>query len=267
MKSMVTFIIPVKSAKVSGSWSQFSKLFERTLKSVTSQTSQNFKVVVVCHEKPETDFEHPNVEYIHVNFGVPDLKSAPKEKHDGLKEQDKSNKILTGVAHAEKFDSDYYMVVDADDCISNKIVSFVEDNKDKNEVGWYINKGYFYREGDKIISLNKENFNTLCGTCLIVNPKFFKEIFQHKPHLLYVHQTTEFEGGNKLQRLPFPGAIYSMANGENHYMSGGQMKSLNTGNPFKWSTIKGIFRKLRKYRVKTLNTHIKGEFGIYSLTN
>ena len=264
---MVTFIIPVKSAQVSKSWSQFSKLFERTLKSVTNQTSQNFKVVVVCHEKPEINFEHANVEYIHVDFEVPQLKLAPKEKHDGLKEEDKSNKILAGVAHAEKFNSDYYMVVDADDCISNKIVSFIEENGDQNEVGWYISKGYFYREGDKIISLNKENFNTLCGTCIIVRPKFFQGIFQYKPHLLYVHQTTEFEGGNKMQRLPFPGAIYSMANGENHYMSGGQMKNLAGGAIFQWFNLKRIFRRLRKYRLKTLNNHIKGEFSIYDLSN
>jgi hypothetical protein len=145
--------------------------------------------------------------------------------------------------------------------------SFIEKNKEKNKVGWYINKGYFYREGDKIISLNKENFNTLCGTCLIVRPKFFKGIFQHKPHLLYVHQTTEFDSGHKMEQLPFPGAIYSMANGENHYMSGGQIKNLNKGNPFKWSTIQSIFRKLRRYRFKTLNNTIKSEFGIYNLSN
>ena len=260
---MVTFIIPVKSAQVSGSWSGFSKLVERTLKSVTNQTSQDFKVVVVCHEKPEINFTHPNIEYIQVDFGVPQLKDAPKEKHDGMKEEDKSNKILAGVAHAEQYNSDYFMVVDADDCISNKLVAYIEENADKDEVGWYINKGYFYREGDKIISLNRENFNTLCGTCLIVKPEYFKGIFQHNPHLLYVHQTTEFDGGHKLKRLPFPGAVYSMANGENHYMSGGQMKNLGTKNLFSLETIKGIFRKLRKYRIKTLNNRIIGEFGIY----
>lgn len=263
---MLTFIIPVKSAQVSGSWGQFSKLFERTLKSVTNQTSDNYKVVVVCHEKPETDFVHPNVEYVHVNFEVPQLKSAPKEKHDGMKEEDKSNKILAGVKHAEKYNTDYFMVVDADDCISNKIVAFVDENGDNEAVGWYINKGYFYREGDKIISLNKENFNTLCGTCIIVRPKYFQGIFQHSPHLLYVHQTMEFENGKQMQKLPFPGAVYSMANGENHYMSGGQMRSLSTGNIFKLETIKGIFRKLRKYRVKTLNGKIIDEFGIYPLS-
>ena len=263
---MVTFIIPVKSAQVSGSWSQFSKLVERTLKSVTNQTSQNFKVVVVCHEIPEIDFVHPNIEYIQVDFGVPQLKEAPKEKHDGMKEEDKSNKILAGVAHAEKYSSDYLMVVDADDCISNKLVAFIEQNTDKNEVGWYINKGYFYREGDRIISLNRENFNTLCGTCIIVRPDYMNAIFKQDPHLLYVHQTMEFPDNAKLLKLPFAGAVYSMANGENHYMSGNQMNSLAGGAIFHWSNLKRIFRRLKRYRVKRLNNKIKGEFGIYPLT-
>jgi glycosyltransferase involved in cell wall biosynthesis len=263
---MVTFIIPVKSEKVSGSWSQFSKLFERTLKSVTNQTSQNFRVIVVCHEKPETTFTHPGVKYIYVDFPVPALKTAPKEKHDGLKEEDKSKKILAGVAYAEKYDTDFYMVVDADDCISNRIVAHIENNKSSNQVGWYINKGYFYREGDKIISLNRNNFNTLCGTCIIVRPKYIKDIFQEVPHLLYVHQTETFNDGAELAQLPFPGAVYSMANGENHYMSGNQMRQLNSRRLFSLETLKGIFRKLKRYRIKKLNNKIMDEFGIYRLS-
>ena len=263
---MITFIIPVKSEKVSGSWADFSKLFERTLKSVTNQTSQNFKVVVVCHEKPVVDFEHSNVEYIFVDFEVPVLKTAPKEKHDGLKEEDKSKKILAGVAYAENHNSDYYMVVDADDCISNKLVSHIEANKNQNKIGWYINKGYFYREGDKFISLNRDNFNTLCGTCIIVKPNYMKQIFQKAPHLLYVHQTTSFDDGSELAPLPFPGAVYSMANGENHYMSGNQMKSLNSRKWLSLETLKSIVRKLKRYRVKNLSNKIINEFGIYRLS-
>ena len=75
----------------------------------------------------------------------------------------------------------------------------------------------------------------------------------------------DFSDDTKLLKLPFAGAIYSMANGENHYMSGGQMKNLSTGIIFKLETIKGIFRKLRKYSFRTLNRKIREEFGIYPL--
>ncbi len=263
---MLTFIIPVKSAQVSGSWGQFSKLFERTLKSVTSQTSPNYRVVVVCHEKPETDFNHPKIEYIHVDFPVPDLKTTPKETHNGLKEQDKSMKILKGVEYVKKYDSDYLMVVDSDDCISNRIVAYVDENLKKDLVGWYFSAGYFYREGDKFISLNRNGFNTLCGTCIIIKPDYIKHIFREEPVLEYIHGTTKFPDNSSLTKLPFPGAAYSLANGENHYMQMDQIKKLNKrASIFSLATLKSIIRKLKKYRVKVLSSKLIEEFGLYNV--
>lgn len=262
---MIVFIIPVKSQRVSGSWEQFSKLFERTLKSVSNQTDGNFKIIVVCHEKPATQFTHANLEYIHVDFDPPHLATAEKSKHDGLKEEDKSKKIKAGIAHSERYHPDYLMVVDADDCISNKIAAFVERNKHKGAPGWYSKKGYIYREGDRFISLNKENFNTLCGTCIIIKPEHIPHIFKQVPHLLFVHKTTDFGNGLALEPLPFPASIYSMANGENHFMNNDMIKNLNSGSIFSLRTIKGIFRKLRKYRPKPLSTSLKSEFGMYGL--
>ena len=263
---MITFIIPVKSKRVSGSWKHFSKLFERTIKSISNQTSENFRVVVVCHEKPEISFEHPKVEYIHVDFESPVLKPEFAEKHDGMKEEDKSNKIIAGLNYIKKYEQDYIMVADADDCVSNRIAEYVDKNKSHDLPGWYFKKGYIYREGDKFISLNKEGFNLLCGTCIIVKPELIQYIFKNKPHLLYVHQTIQLRANKALSPLPLPGAIYSMNNGENHFMSGAMMKDLATGKKlFSLSTIKGIVRKLKKYRIKRLNSKIKNEFGIYEV--
>src|SRR5690606_9193871 len=113
---------------------------------------------------------HPNLEFIHVDFEPPLLNPDTKDKHDGLKEEDKARKILAGLDYIKKYDQDYVMVTDADDCISNKIVAYVDEHTSEDTSGWYFKKGYIYREGDKFISLNKENFNTLCGTCIIVKP-------------------------------------------------------------------------------------------------
>jgi len=262
---MFAFIIPVKSKRISGSWDRFSRLFERTIKSVSNQTSQNFKIIVVCHEKPNTTYDHPNLEYVHVAFDPPKLDPNTPERHDGQKEEDKSNKILVGVEHSKQYDPDYLMVVDADDCISNKIVAFVESNKDRNVDGWYFNKGYIYREGDRFISLNRENFNTLCGTCIIIRPGLINQVLQQVPHLLYVHKTVTFKNGAILEKYPYPGAIYSLANGENHFMSAQKAKSLATGKSWDISVLKGMYRKLKKYRLKQLSGTIKKEFGIYNL--
>ncbi|WP_394749411.1 glycosyltransferase family A protein [Spongiimicrobium salis] len=263
---MLTFIIPVKSAKVSSSWDNFSKLFERSIKSVCNQTDKNFRVVVVCHEKPATNFEHPNLEYIHVDFSPPDLSNNTDEINNGLKEEDKSKKILFGIEYCKKYESDYLMVVDADDCISNTIVSFVNKNLTSKVPGWYFKQGYIFREGEKKIFLNKENFNTLCGTCIIIRPDLISDIFQNRPHIEYLHKTIELSNGNVLTPYPGIGAIYSMANGENHFMSTARIKNLNSKyRYFSFAFISSVFRKLRKYRPRLLSNAIISEFGLTKL--
>ena len=68
---MITFIIPVKSAQLSNDWAAFSKLVERTLGSVCQQKDSDFRVQLVCHELPETDFSHPAVQFVQVDFDPP----------------------------------------------------------------------------------------------------------------------------------------------------------------------------------------------------
>ena len=96
---MLVFIIPLKSKRGSRSWSTVSDLFERTLKSVCNQTSPNFKVVVVCHEKPLVSFEHENIEYITVDFEPPELTGDPIEDL-AAKENDQAKKLWVGSIYA-----------------------------------------------------------------------------------------------------------------------------------------------------------------------
>ena len=68
---MVVFVVPIKSSQISTNWKVFSLLVERTMKSICQQTSPNFKVIAVCHELPEFDFEHPALEFVQVDFSPP----------------------------------------------------------------------------------------------------------------------------------------------------------------------------------------------------
>ncbi len=70
---MLVFIIPLKSAKVSSDWQRVSALFENCVKSACNQTSNKFYVIVVCHEKPITSFQHPNLCYVQVDFPPPSM--------------------------------------------------------------------------------------------------------------------------------------------------------------------------------------------------
>lgn len=257
---MLVFIIPVKSPAISPNWSLFSKLFERCIKSVCSQTSSDFKVIVVCNEKPKTSFDSPYIDYVIVDFPPPG--SEQVSTLIGLqspKESDKAKKILAGLKYAEKYLPTHTMVVDADDCISRDLAKFVEQNPDGD--GWFIQKGYVYKEGKKYIYLNRKNFNHLCGTSIIVKTKWSKQLIIDGN--FYDHCADSLANGIELEPLPFAGAVYSIENQENYRMTAEAVKDLKQ-NSYRQG-INSILKKLAKYRLYFLTNSIRRKFGLYKI--
>jgi hypothetical protein len=58
------------------------------------------------------------------------------------------------------------MIVDADDCVSNRIAAFVNSHTDSN--GWVLKNGYIYKEHDLVMRHERFRFNQLCGSCNIL---------------------------------------------------------------------------------------------------
>ena len=257
---MLVFIIPVKSPAISQNWTLFSKLFERCIKSICSQTSSCFRVIVVCNEKPQTSFDSPCIDYVMVDFPPPE-----SEKVSSLigiqspKEKDKAQKILAGLEYARKYDSTHTMVVDADDCVNRDLAKFVEQNPDGD--GWFIKKGYVYKEGKKYIYLNRQNFNHLCGTSIIVKSKWSQLLIDEGRY--YNHCADSLNNGIKLQPLPFAGAVYSVENQENYRMTAAAIKDLK-GDSYRRG-IGELVRKLAKYRLYFLTNSIRRQFGLYKI--
>lgn len=255
----MVFIIPVKSAVISASWVKFSKLFERCIRSVCQQTDQDFQVVVVCNEKPISDFDHPNIHYVFVDFQppTPEATDAFKGLHSP-KEADKSKKILAGLEYARQFNSTHVMVVDADDCISNNIVAFVKKHPDID--GWYSKMGYVYREGSKFIFKKLDKFSSLCGTSVIVKPQFIKGIIT--PDMHFLHPVRTLSNGYRIKPLPFPAAVYTI-NGENYFMTENAVKH------FKGDTLQNLsnlVKRVVRYRLWFLTNQIKNQFGLYQIS-
>jgi hypothetical protein len=65
---MIVFVVPLMSPRVANSWQRVSQLFERSMRSICNQTSMDFRVVVVCNQRPETDFCHTHLIYLEVDF-------------------------------------------------------------------------------------------------------------------------------------------------------------------------------------------------------
>ena len=268
---MFVFIVPLKSARVSNSWQQVCRLFERTLRSICQQTDRNFRVICVCHEKPEIDFTHPSVSYLQVDFPIPywNKKTFVRaENHNQC--VDKGRKMWLGLAEAAKLNPSHIMFVDADDCISNRIVDFVS-RQEPNCNGWYFDRGYEYEEGKETIFLRQHDFNQKCGTSYIfrfdlVFPQWveFDEITRdYQRHQMFGKYLAEQE--NPLASLPFPGSIYMTDNQENIWLQ----KSFFTqkDRPVKEQVkfIAGDFYK--KIKSQKLSAKIKQEFGLEPLSD
>ena len=151
------------------------------------------------------------------------------------------------------------MVVDADDCINQNIAKFVEKNLDCD--GWYIKKGYVYKEGKKYIYLNSKNFNDLCGTSIIVKYELAELLMNEGKY--YEQSATTLKNGTNLQVLPLIGGIYSVENQENYRMTPTAIKALS--NNVYQRGLAYWLEKISKYRICFLTNPIRQEFGLYKL--
>ncbi len=246
---MLVFVVPLKSPQASKSWQLVTQLFERCVKSLCNQTSPNYRVIVVCNERPRIKFHHPNITYIEVNF-------PPANESDPISigHTDKGRKILKGLIHAQAFSPSHTMAVDADDCVSKHLAEFV--HKNQNGHGWFINKGYKYQNGSDIIYIKRSHFYKMCGTCNILkydlnqlpeNPEYNRGYGYYKFYIDHEKvRETLTQKGTPIKPLPFPGAVYIVATGENLY----------------YGSTKLTFNILNR---KFLNPSIQEEFGLHPL--
>lgn len=237
---MLVFIVPLKSAQKSSSWESVCALFQRCLQSICNQTCPDFRVIVVCNEKPAIAYQHPQIEYVQVEF------PEPKEDNPiawGL--TDKGRKVLKGLVAAQAYSPTHTMTVDADDCVSCRLAAYIRQHPEAN--GWYLRQGYKYIDTSDFLYLKRREFYRMTGTANILrydlneippHPEWNRGCGYYKFHIN--HQKIKAmmaERGTPLKPLPFPGAVYILGTGEN--MSG------NEGNvSFSWLNRKRLTPKL-----------------------
>jgi hypothetical protein len=207
---MLSFVIPVKCRAASKDWHVTSRLFERTLRSVCNQTTDDFDVLVVCNERPTTTFHHPNLRYLEVDFPAPEPEYGPRV-------DDRAKRVVAGLLALDRPAVTHVMSVDADDYVSRRLAAFVAEHPDDN--GWYVDDGYELQEGSRLIRHRTTGFYQRCGTCNIIR----RDLFTLPDTLQDYHRMTGFDRfigghphargdlearGHPLQPLPFAGAVY-----------------------------------------------------------
>ena len=255
---MLVFIVPLKSRTVSKSWARVSSLFERTARSICAQTDKNFKLIVICNELPEMEFRHPNMEFVQVDIFP--IESTHEWINRG-REDDKARRIMAGMAKANEYNPSFVMVVDADDCIRNNLVEYVL-SQPLNK-GWYVSSGYVHKQGSRWVYKKKNEFQVVCGSSLILKPDdVIKAIISDSHGYCYQHQSLP-SNDILLNALPFPGAVYTVLNGENHHMSTTKLSTIKDVKP--GARIKTLVRRIRNYRLSVLTRSTRQLFGLYSL--
>jgi hypothetical protein len=204
---LLAFVVPLKSAAVSNSWGQVTRLVERTVRSACAQACPEFRVIVVCHEVPEIGFEDQRLEFLAVGYPPPGPDKAERRR-------DRGRKMLAGLWRALSYHPTHVMVLDADDCVSNRLAGYVAEHPDAN--GWYIAEGYFYREGMDTVHVERRRFHKWCGSSHILRPEFLELPAPSTEEWYLVHGDLVprmRKRGTPLEPLPFPGAVYLISHG------------------------------------------------------
>lgn len=228
------FIIPLKPKSQSNDWDNTCVLLKATITSLLNQTSANFNIYVIFTDDPKIEITSERLTFIH--FPFPFVTTPEILKSDNIldlfrndsvnleRSWDKSKKIFYGCKMAKDDCCEYLMSVDSDDLVSNKLVAYIETEiQKKDTMGFYIEKGYLYRSGNKKMIYVKKDFQNFNGSTHIIKsvfiniPDFEKGVWMDynlfTSHGWTRHRLKETHG-KELKAISFPAVIY-VAHGGN----------------------------------------------------
>jgi len=198
------------------------------------------------------DFSHPALTIVEDEFAIP-------ERNTGARMFDKHEKLKRGMIAARDLAPCHVMFVDGDDCVHRGLAAWC--GKNPSHPGWYLDTGYIHTAGSRWLYRRRE-FDQLCGTAAVVRCEegdFPRRMSDPKADFFMV-DCGHFEfrnpartGGRKLEALPFPGAVYMTATGEND--SGMSMRGLGG----KRMLIKKVLN------ARWLTREVREEFGLYEV--
>ena len=229
MTAALTFIVPVRHQDNARDWGALKANLAQTLASISNQTSQDWRGIVVANEGADLPALPERFEAVRVGFPPNDMHERDGADMEAFYEAfrlDKGRRVLAGMLHARA--SRYFMIVDDDDFVSARLAQHAVSHPDAN--GWTIDRGYIWNDGGRLL-LEHDDFSHLCGTSLIVRsdlyglPERFEDadvnwIKQRLGSHIRIAGILA-EQGTPLQSLPFRGAVYRVAHAGSHSQARG----------------------------------------------
>lgn len=141
---MIAFATSLRARRLaSGNWDYHVWLLERVVRSMLAQTTGDVRVVVGCHDIPQTTLAaNPRVHFVPVNVEIP-----VRDFDDMV--ADKVVKLSAAAQLARSHGCEFVAFNDADDLVSNRIGAFVTGRRGAN--GWYTTSQFFYTYGGRLM--------------------------------------------------------------------------------------------------------------------
>lgn len=226
---ILTFIIPIRHQANAKNWAALKANLVQTVRSIAGQSDPRWRGVIVANSGADLPPLPAGFSVVHVDFppnALHEKGSAPLEQIYQAFRMDKGRRVLAGLIGARP--QGHVMVVDDDDFVSNRLVSFVAQNAGSN--GWFLRQGYVWSPGDSLVYRDRD-FSNICGTSHIIRADLYAipariedastDYIQQMlgSHVKIVPALAA--SGNPLEPLPFAGAIYRIGHPGAHSKSWG----------------------------------------------
>ena len=160
----VVFIIPIASPRVVRDWRLACTYLRQTLESIFNSSNENYRVVVAGNEAPVFDLpQDSRFKFLSLDQTM----TVPGDSSWVAAVRDKMTKIAAAWSCAKSmWNPQYVMKVDWDDLVSSRLVGWLDTAKD--EAGYRIKYGWLWRPNSRYTIQHTEQFDRVCGTCLII---------------------------------------------------------------------------------------------------
>lgn len=160
---MINFaiLIPFRPKIESANWDADNELLGRTIGSVLRQTYVHFKIYVLYTDAPTEKISDERVHYVLFPYGYQSwddllnrelLFAKFKSEKKAVWRWDKGRKLSYGSKLAKEDGADYIMALDSDDLLSKYFLAYlVTHSNEKLCMGWYMDKGFLYKKGDRTL--------------------------------------------------------------------------------------------------------------------
>jgi hypothetical protein len=267
--SVLTFVIPIRHPQNSKDWPALKQRLAQTILSIAGQDDARWRAIIVANKGSDLPALPGKFELKEVDFAPNPMVEQGDNDLETFRDSfrlDKGRRVLAGILETDR--TGYLMIVDDDDFVSCRLTGFVAAHL--GESGWYVRDGYVWRDGGRLI-YKYADFSKFCGTSHIIkaalyelpasvgaaDPDYLRKIFGSHIH---IREYLE-ERGERLEPLPFAGAIYRIGHAGAHSKSPGLIKQFF----FKRELLRNPFKLVDRFaRLRLLGAHVRRQFWGYS---